>query len=429
MPVGLDRGMPLPSAVASPWRMPAVTAPADTALPPSWRAPVTAAVLIGALVFNAGLCLVNTVIFPVSDTLVMGCEMVLVALALGMAATRDAALYLILGLFVSYMLLLMAMRPMLDLKAVRDVLIPVAFYFLGRRLLDVRLVDKVALVSGAIVLAMGLFEYLDLDLFSKYFNVIQYYIARGTVAASEVTDKSSTLFASGMRPDARNILPFLGPHRVSSVFLEPVSAGNFGAILVMWGLVRRGMPGRWALMALGASAIVLSDARFGLYVCLVTVALTLAGARVPRVLVYLAPFGLLAGLAIYGLSSAQVDWENNLAGRMLWTARLITSLDLDGIFGLLADKIFLSDSGYAYSLRSFGLIGVVFLWALVVFGREVNPDAWRFKLLVAAYLTLLMLISDSPYSIKTAALMWFMLGTSDGVPWLAPARSPYAAAA
>jgi putative polymerase len=45
-----------------------------------------------------------------------------------------------------------------------------------------------------------------------------------------------------MRPEGfnggRNLLPFLGNHRVSSIFLEPASAGNFGIIVFMWALVR-----------------------------------------------------------------------------------------------------------------------------------------------------------------------------------------------
>ena len=41
-----------------------------------------------------------------------------------------------------------------------------------------------------------------------------------------------------MRYEGRTLLPWLGEHRVSSVFLEPVSVGNFGAICFSWIVLR-----------------------------------------------------------------------------------------------------------------------------------------------------------------------------------------------
>ncbi|HWJ75770.1 MAG TPA: UDP-phosphate alpha N-acetylglucosaminyltransferase [Kaistia sp.] len=385
--------------------------------------PAIVLILVGALVFNLLLCFVNTVVFRVTDTMVMGAEMVLISAAFALGVNRKVTLWLILGIFMSYMALLMALRPMLDLKAVRDFLIPITFYTLGRRYPDRRIADKAALISGVIVLFFGLFEYFFLDIYIKYFNIIAYYVARGTVAASDVTGESG-LFASGLRPDARNILPFLGPHRVSSVFLEPVSAGNFGAILYMWALCRKDMRWRKTLFVLGAMPIILSDARFGLYVCVAATALSLVPFRLPRIAWYFLPMAVMLALAIYGFTSAEVDWRNDFGGRLLWTARLLTSLDIHGAFGISPDKPFLSDSGYAYTISEIGIFGVIGFWTLFIFGREDNPDAWRFKMLVATYICLLLLISDSPYSIKTAALLWFMVGTNDGfVPPMPPQLS------
>lgn len=375
------------------------------------------AVLVGALTFNMFLCLANTVAFPVRDTLVMGSELLLIAAAFAMGASLSATLYLILGVFLAYMALIMALRPALDLKAVRDFLIPIAFYTLGRRYPDPRIADRAALISGVIVVAFGCFEYFWIDVFTKYFNVIQYYIARGSVDPNSVTDQTSTLFTSGTRPDARNILPFLGPHRVSSVFLEPVSMGNFGAIVYMWALYRREMRWRYLTLATGIIAIIMADARFGLYTGVIATGLVFLPIRLPRLIWFFLPFTIMIGLAIYGFTSPQVDWQNDFSGRLLWTARLLTSLDFRGVMGISPDKPFLSDSGFALALNEIGLVGVVAFWTLFLFVRETNPDAWRFKALVATYLCLLLLISDSPFSIKTGALLWFMLGTSDGFVW------------
>jgi putative polymerase len=355
--------------------------------------------------------------------MVMGCEVVLVATALYLGLGRNAAPYLVLAIFLSYAAMLMAMRPLIDPKAVRDFLIPIAFYLLGKSCNDPRLADRAALLSGIIVVAFGLFEFLALDIFLTYFNIIKYYVARGSVAPSDISAQTGALFTSGLRPDARTLLPFLGSHRASSVFLEPVSTGNFGAILYIWALNRPQMAKRWLTMLAGITAIVLSDSRFGANVCLVATVAYFAAPITPRFVWLATPFVLLAGFAFYGFISAEVRWENNFAGRLLWTARLITSLSPAAVFGLSPDKPFLSDSGYAYALNQIGLLGVIGFWSLFIFAPERSPRAWRFKVCVATYICLLMIVSDSVFSIKTAALLWFMTGASDGAADPEPAAS------
>ncbi len=385
-------------------------------IPQAWPEKLALPILIGALTFNAGLCFVNTSIAGINDTAVMGMELLLISTALFLSLGSRAAHYLILAVFISYAALLMAMRPLLDPKAVRDFLIPLAFYWLGRKCADPRIADRAALISGLIVIVFGVFEFAALDVYVKYFNILRYYVARGTVPPSELNGQTSALFASGVRPDARQILPFLGPHRASSVFLEPVSTGNFGAILYFWALNRPGTRFRWLTMAAGAGSIVLADARFGLYVCLAGTAVYFIARMTPRAFWLALPFAILSMLAIYGFTSAQVDWTNDIGGRMLWTARLITSLSTEAVWGLSPEKPFLSDSGYAYSLNQIGLIGLIGFWSLFIFAPENTKAAWRFKACVATYICLLLLISDSVYSIKTAALLWFMLGSSDAAP-------------
>lgn len=371
------------------------------------------ALIIAALTFNAILCFINTTLFPVSDLAVIAAELLIVATALLFAVDRHPEPYLVLALFLAYALLIMAMRPMFDAKAIRDFLIPIAFYLLGIRRPSLVVADRAALVSGIVVVAFGLFEYLDVDTFGKYFNVIRYYVARGTVAPNQVSDQTGILFPSGLRPDARSLLPFLGAHRVSSVFLEPVSAGNFGVILYFWALCRSDMRGRLVVFICAAITIVLADARFGAYTCVAVTATALVFYRLPRLLWFVLPFAIMTALAFYGFESTQVNWENNLPGRLLWTARLLTSLSLDAVMGISPNKPFLSDSGYAYSLNEIGLVGFIFFWGIFILSGPRDPIAWRLRACIATYLVLLLIISDSPYSIKTAALLWFMLGASD----------------
>lgn len=384
--------------------------------------------VLGALTFNALLCFANTVLFPVSDIMVIGSEFAIISLATIFALDRRIEPYLILALLISYALLIMAMRPMFDPKAIRDFMIPVVFYCLGRRRPSLAMTDRIVVTCGIVVVVFGLFEYLAFDIFQQYFNIIKYYVARGTVAPSEVSSQTGTLFASGVRPDARTLLPFLGMHRVSSVFLEPVSAGNFGAILYIWALCRPGMRGRAILFGCAAVVIVLADARFGAYTCIAATAAAFAFHIAPRFFWFALPLAMMCGLAIYGFESMQVNWTNDISGRILWTARLLTSLPLEGAMGVATEKPFLSDSGYAYSINEIGLIGFVVFWALFIFTAPEDRAAWRLRACAAVYFSLLLVISDSPYSIKTAALFWFMLGSMDGAAVVARAtiRRPVA---
>lgn len=142
------------------------------------------ALLIGALTFNMALCFINTNVMGINDTIVMGCEVVLVATALYLGLGRNAAPYLLLAIFLSYAAMLMAMRPLIDPKAVRDFLIPIAFYLLGKSCNDPRLADRAALLCGIIVVVVGLFEFVALDVYLTYFNIIKYYVARGSLVKS-----------------------------------------------------------------------------------------------------------------------------------------------------------------------------------------------------------------------------------------------------
>ncbi len=394
---------------------PASTRPAAEAVAPGLIRLLAVVTVIAALVFNFFLCFVNTRVMHITDGYVMLSEMMIVGTVFIVASTRRAPLYLLLGLFVSYMLLIFALRGgQLNLKSVRDILIPIAFYFAGARLRDPRLGDRLVLASGLIVIAAGLFEYLAVDTYISYFNVIGYYLARGTVTADQLFGATQGLFISGTRPEPRTILPFLGQHRVSSVFLEPVSMGNFAVIVYAWTLYRgRAFKGFWLGLIIAFAVIVLADARFGLYSCVLITVLYPFYNLVPRLAWTVLPFLLLAILATYGIMTGTGGGANDLAGRFMVTAHILTQLPAAVVLGTEQTTQFTADSGLAYSLTAFGIFGFVVLWAILVHAPSAEARAWRFHCMVMVYLLLLMLISDSFYSIKTAALLWFLLGTSN----------------
>lgn len=381
-------------------------------------------VLIGALVFNFLLCFVNTRIMPVGNSHVVLAEMALIATAAVLALDRRPGFYMLLALYLTYMLLVLALRGVLDPKSVRDGLIPIVFYFLGRRIPDLGVVDRIVLASAGIVVAVGLFEYLALDLFVANFNIIDYYIARGTVREGEFFDDGSGLFISGMRPGGRNILSFLGDHRISSVFLEPVSMGNFGAFLALWALFRTDMRHRSLLFAAAAAVIILGDARFGMFVCFAYAGVVLTYRFVPPLIWWLLPALIAFALVLYAGTSPLLVWEDNLSGRMLSSGRMLINLGWAGVFGVSTSGEFVADSGYAYSLDQIGLIGIVFLWTMMLAAPVRSREVWRLRALIVTYVCLLMVVSNSLYSIKTAALLWLCVGAADVWPGTAARETP-----
>lgn len=373
-------------------------------------------VIFATMTFNYFLCIANTVAFRVSDVIVMLSEVFLIGCATMLTLDRRPAFPLILTVYVAYMAFILALRPQMDLKAIRDFLIPITFYFLGRRDGDVRGVDAVMFWSGVVVLVVGLLEYFFLEPYTSVVNILQYYIARGTLAAvPEFMQGGPQLFASGQRFTDRNLLGWLlSAHRVSSIFLEPVSAGNYGGILYIWALVRPDMRRRWLTLALGISAIVLSDARFGFYVCVVLTPLAVLATRLPRLLWMMAPLLAMMVIGFVGHAAVGASWDDDFTGRIRLAGLLMRNLDAAAVFGISGADLSVADSGYAYTLTHVGLVGFAALWGLLLYAPSANRDGWRFKAQAMGFTVLCLIVSNSIFSIKIAALLWWAVGAMDG---------------
>ena len=97
----------------------------------------------------------------------------------------------------------------------------------------------------------------------------------------------------------------------------------------------------------------------------------------------------------------------------MWASQIIDTLTWQHVLGISPNELFVADSGYAYVLMQIGIVGMVFVWALFVYSRGPNLDAWRFRFAFGIYLCLNLLVSNSAFSIKTGAILWAMLGVAD----------------
>ena len=70
------------------------------------------------------------------------------------------------------------------------------------------------------------------------------------------------------------------------------------------------------------------------------------------------------------------------------------------------------------------------MWAWFIYAPVRDRDVWRFKIFVAFYFIILLNISASVFTIKTAALLWFLYGTLNNpncAAWTGPSATRLAA--
>lgn len=373
-----------------------------------------------ALSFNFVLCFVNTNVTAVSNVHVIGCEFVILTLtfltAYSSASLAGFYFVIVLTLYLTFLAMMRGVVSLYgtDVKIVRDFLIPVAFFWLGKTV-SLEDADRIVRWSAIVILGVGLFEFFFLDVFLKYFNVIGFYIARGTVADTESAHLAGGgLMVSGLRPESqgRELLPFwlLGGHRVSSMFLEPSSLGNYGIIVGLWAVLRSRMDGRfwWGLFLLGICCIVLADTRFAAIFLVLGILILFLPPNIGAMLAAAMPF--LAILLLLVVVKPADMTANDAQGRLGYAAYVFSQFDILNWIGLAESREQTFDAGYGYLLSNIGIFGVLALWLCFMSLSGRTTYFYTFRNAVGAYLAILFLISQSQMTIKTAALLWLLLG-------------------
>lgn len=390
--------------------------PARAAAPASGlRLAYLIALMLAAMSYQLALCFLHTRYGLGGNGLVIAAELLMVAAALPLLLPR-----LPLGFCVALVLLmanglaLALMRHAIDPKVLRDFLVPLLFLGVGLACGDEATADRVLRWTVPVVLAVALFEFCFLDLFTRYFDVYSYYLARGVGDPSMGEFRSDKLVASGMRPEAigRTLLPFLGSHRASSVFIEPVSLGNFAAVLAAWGLAKD--RSQWltgaAFVLAAAAMVVLSDSRFGVGALALMLILRLVLVRGSEGLGAIFPALAVATLiaAAYANGSAYSD---SYVGRLAETGQTLLAMDLPELLGIDPAIKPYYDMGYPYVLSRNGLVAVLALWAAWWAMDIASPTGRRFRALAALYVALILCVSGTSFfAFKTSAMLGLLLG-------------------
>ena len=377
--------------------------------------------MVGAVSFNAGLAVINANVTGLSQAPVVVAEVLFVGLAHAVAIANYrremAPWYGLLGLFVAFAVLRSLSSQALDVKYLRDVMIIPTFVVLGLTF-DARRLTWVFLVIQSVMVVFLLLEAINLDAFSALFKIKDYYINTRGYTAEDFWNKDSELYVSATRPDG-SFLGVVDLHRLSSIFLEPVSLGNYCMVVVAflcacWSEIRR--PARWFLAVTTALAMIGCDGRLAMASTLPMIVCCIVAPRLPR-------FSALAYIpAVLALAFVLVSFGHfepggdDFPSRIAHTVYLLRNYDLPEFLGL--SDTFMSkavDSGIAYLVTTQSIFVVVAMWATIgMSGSEDRPDKSRIVHAAMIYVALNMMVSFALLTIKTAALLWFTYGSVVG---------------
>ena len=319
-------------------------------------------------------------------------------------------------LVTAYLLLLTIFRGELELKGFRDVMIPILFYWIGRHVGDMAYADKILKRLIWVVLGFGFLELFFLDWYSYLFNIFSYYFSQGinTMPTNFVSD--SVLNVNGLRPEGigRTILPaLLGSHRVSSIFLEPVSLGNFAVIVAAWGLAKTREEWKSALFFVTTAVVMitLSDSRYGIGAVSLMLLLRAVPIHFLKFGVSVLPLICIGALVLIGLFYDGL-YADDFLGRLFVSGNSLLGFNVPMLVGVEGANYFFYDMGYPYILTRFGLLLVIVLWFALWMIKMQDIRGERFRIYVALYIALILCVSGtSLFALKSAGVLWFLVGS------------------
>jgi len=376
-------------------------------------------IVFACILFNFALCFVDTNIVALGPVHVMAAEAAILGFAFFtpfIFGTRQIERmdYLLFALLINWVFLSI-FRQTLNPKLFRDVAIMPIFIMLGQASRGVTFHKRMYALHVTILL-FALWEAVSLSTFVSFFSVADFF-AHTRGLQNDDWWINNGLFISSVRPESRFLFPSLPVHRLSSVFLEPVSLGNYVIIATIWLAASwREMPNwiRWSAILINTLLLVGSDSRMATMTCLVILVAACFRRRIPRyAAVPIAPVvvALMFGsVAILGLEKGQDDF----GGRLAYSVQVFQDFGVEDYFGVsLAKMKAVEDAGFAYLVISQSIVIVVVLWAAIFVKGLSTPNARFVYFAVATYLALNLTVSWALFSIKTAALLWFLLGRAN----------------
>ncbi|NLS01912.1 hypothetical protein HGP14_00815 [Rhizobium sp. P32RR-XVIII] len=374
------------------------------------------AVGVLSVTYNCILAFINHNITPLAPSHVVLCEILLLIYSFGYLLKRglfqeDLAplAYLLATIFLT--VYVMAVNRAGYIDHLRNVLIIFAFVIMGRWTNE-RTLKLVFTICCAVVLAVLVCEIVSVQAYVALFHPAEYF--ENTRGVPRATYSDLGLFRGALGFPSRFSFGIID-HRSSSIFLEQVSLANFCGVIVIY-LVsfsnRLKLLDRLLFIFTVVLILVTNDTRTMLIFSVVCLGGYFIYPWIPKICDFL----MMPGIVVMGfiIHSFRPDaHDDDFVGRISGTVRNIIAMDIPATLGLELEKATtFVDSGYVYITYGATIFGLILFWLFVSFfpaGETPNQKRLAHSLSLFMFLNL-MIGSTAIFSMKTAGLVWLLVG-------------------
>jgi hypothetical protein len=374
--------------------------------------------LLAALGHNALLAIANAHVAAMSLTQVALAEFAILAagaaliIARGLTPLDAPSLFLAVGTLLGTLVLsLVDQAPVAGMmRNVADIAI---FTMLGIRCNRATL-RACFMLSVALVGAVMIVEVFSIQTYSDLFNPFSYYV--NTRGLGENDFDNTGLFGNSLGFEGRFSYGLFSTPRTSSIFLEQTSLANFATfctiyLISTWSTARRHE--KMIGIALILFVLLSNNSRTASTIAVICLIGYFVFPRLPRYGTLILPL-LMMGLALAVTHYLGDSKEDDLAGRIGLSIKMLSQTDIEGLLGLRAVSAadMFPDSGYSYTLYAASIFGAIALWlyiALIV--PATSSDRKRCSWGIGIFFFLNLLIGgNAVYTVKIAAPLWLLAG-------------------
>lgn len=379
-------------------------------------------VVILAVLYNSLLSIVNFYITSVNVSHVMMFELFILFVSFCLiyysGLYKEDILYFLFFLLIVFSFIFVSfLNDKFFLDATRNLAIILLFSMLGRRI-DFILLKKIFLFISVVVFLFLLIEVFNTSLYVDIFHPGLYYNA---TRGHEIQEwNQSGLAGNTLSFEGRFGFGLFDGARTSSVFLEQTALGNFAVVITVFlTAFYRKINNYEKIMYISLILLVLITSRSRMATALVIFSFFsyFFIVYIPKwVNLLWMPFFIILSFVFYfyngpGYTMSQLG--DTINGRMYHTASLLISFDLDHYFAAnvnLLGKYW--DSGFSYVINSSGLFMLIGFWLFFYFiFTSKSRESLIVLMLSSLYFYATLSVSGtSAFSIKTAALLWVLIG-------------------
>lgn len=372
---------------------------------------------LAATVYSALIAFATAQGLPGSYQLVVMVEVLLLGTAVatllvsGLRA-EDWPPILLLFFLVVVALVLSMINNRIMLETLRSTFLIGIFALLGQRM-QPHTLDRLMLWVGMAVLVVLLLEIFAQPAYVAIFEPQRFFSATRGIEASEFNN--SGLFNNAGSFEGRFSFGIFDVPRTSSIFMEQVSNANFACVLALYLSARWPMIGNWRRGLLAATIALILVSTNGRFASMLIGALAIGYFVFPllgRIFLPLVSVAI-AAIAIGIIVSFPEVEGDSLIGRINFVGRQFAETDIGFYLGGRAlENLNQRDSGYSYLIGTTSIFGALALWSFINFFPRMNDaSSRRLAFGVAGYMLGQLLVSStSLFSIKTAALLWAIVG-------------------